>query len=226
MGGAAIEFRTGDEARIGALKRRFEGFGSSSSGPDAILVYRPGEAGPAVEWDGTGRVVTLRTAATLDHVDSILRNLLPQFLAPAIVAHAALLTDANRGYLCCGVSGSGKSTLAALCGDRALCDELALVRASTRGFEGVSLPYWRARPGHAPLAGVFVLEHGPENVRTRLGAPSAVRELRRHFYWPVEQASAFADAFETLSALASSVPVWRLAFRPDPSVWDLITAPA
>jgi len=160
-------------------------------------------------------------------LDVMLTEMLPTILAPSLVFHGALLSDGTSTYLCCGHSGAGKSTLATLLRGRALCDELALVRrCSARGFEGASLPYWDARPGSAPLAGVFVLEHAPLHRRRRLESGAALRELRQHLCWPTERPDLLAQAFTNLARLVQEVPVWRLGFRRDAGVWELITEPA
>ena len=78
--------------------------------------------------------------------------------------HGALLSDGDRGLLCCGVSGSGKSTIAALFPEAALCDEMVRLAVGS-GVEVRSLPFWQARPGSVTLGAVFILEHGAVNRR-------------------------------------------------------------
>jgi hypothetical protein len=174
----------------------------------------------------SGNEIQLNAGARTEIVDGVLRTRLPELAAPALVAHATLLTDGARGFLCCGPSGAGKSTLAALLPEHALCDELALVQAVGNSFEGISLPYRIARPGSVPLAGIFLLEHAPEHWRRRLAPAAAARELRSNVYWPTHQRAALRGCFATLVDLVASVPVWRLGFARDANVWHTIAGAA
>ena len=204
--------------------RRFRDF-LSNDPPDLVIEHRPSPGEPRYHrTDSTDRIVVEGTSHPRI-LDVMLTELLPGLLAPSLVVHAALLGDGERSFLCCGHSGAGKSTLAALLPEWSLCDELAAVRLTGSGFHGVSLPYWTSRPGSAPLAGVFILEHAPAHRRSRLEPADAVRELRHHVCWPTEEAEALAGSFRTLTRLTETVPVYRLAFRRDPGVWNLITEP-
>ncbi|NOZ93871.1 MAG: hypothetical protein GXP47_03890 [Acidobacteria bacterium] len=224
LGGAVVELRTPDSRWSDRAYERFGAF--LTTAPPAVLVeHRPGIDGPPVTSSPSGTAFFLHGSARWEHLDALLSTLVPERVAPSLVAHGALLADEGRTFLCCGRSGAGKSTLAQLLPERALCDELALVRPTGDGFHGVSLPYWAARPGSAPLAGVFVLEHAPEHLRTRIPAAGALRELRRHVCWPTEHLDAMGQVFETLTRLVQEVPVWRLSFARDPLVWDLIRKP-
>ncbi len=225
LGGTVVEFQTPDPRWRGHARERFGAF-LTSARPTVRIEHRPNTSGPPVVHESSGTLFFLQGSACWEHLDALLSTLVPEHVAPSLVAHGTLLTDGERSYLCCGCSGAGKTTLASLLPDQALCDELAVVRTTPHGFEGVSLPYWVSRPGSAPLAGVFVLEHAPVHRRRRLGASEGIRELRRHLCWPTEKPEALAQAFATLTRLVQEVPVWRLGFRKDPGVWDLITEPA
>jgi hypothetical protein len=221
LGGTVAELRTPDAAWLDEFRERFSGF-LTGAVPSLVLRHEPHRAGPPVEVLASGVEIRLNAGARTEFVDGVLRTQLPELAAPALVAHGALLTDGAHGFLCCGFSGAGKSTLAALLPERALCDELALVRTAAGGFEGVSLPYWTARPGCAPLAGVFLLEHAPQHRRWRLAPVAAARALRAHIYWPTGSPDALHSAFATLAGLVAAVPVWRLGFARDPGVWRTI----
>lgn len=222
LGETVAELRTPDPHWLAALKERFRGF-LTEAPPHLVLRHRPYGPGPPVEDLPSGFEVRLNASARAELVDGVLRTRLPELAAPALVAHGALLADGARGFLCCGPSGAGKSTLSALLRERALCDELALVRSSRGSFEGISLPYWNARPGRVPLAGVFLLEHAPEHRRQRLAPAAATRALRANVFWPTHNPAALRAAFATLADLVAAVPVWRLGFAKDPGVWRTIT---
>jgi len=221
LGDTVAELHTPDALWLTTLKERFQGFFTEAP-PHLVLRHQPDRAGPPVEHLTSCTEVRLNAGARAELVDGVLRTALPELTAPSLVAHCTLLTDGTRGFLCCGPSGAGKSTLAALLPEHALCDELALVRTVGNGFEGVSLPYWIARPGRVPLAGVFLLEHAPEHRRQRLTPAAAARALRSNIYWPTHNTTALRGAFATLTCLAALVPVWRLGFARDPSVWRTI----
>jgi hypothetical protein len=215
------ELHTPDARWLRALKQRFKGF-LTEAAPQLVLRHWPDRAGPSVEDLPSEREVRLNAGARTEFVDGVLRSRLPELVAPALVAHGALLADGTRGYLCCGPPGAGKSTLAALLPERALCDELALVRRSDDAFECISLPYWTARPGRMPLAGIFLLEHAPEHHRQRLAPAEAARALRSDICWPTYRPAALRGAFATLAELVAAVPVWRLGFAREPGVWQAI----
>ena len=225
LGETVAELHTPDENWLADLRERYQGFFTEAP-PHLFLRHRPDRAGPPVEYHPSGVEVQLNGSARTEFVDSVLRTRLPELTAPAVVAHGTLLTDGARGFLCCGPSGAGKSTLAALLPEHALCDELALVRAIGGGFEGVSLPYWVARPGCVPLAGVFLLQHAPEHWRQRLTPASAARALRSNIWWPTHRPATLSGAFATLAGLVAAVPVWRLGFARDTAVWRTIVEAA
>jgi hypothetical protein len=221
LGETVAELHTPDENWLAALRERYQGF-LTEAPPHLVFHHEPGRAGPPVETLPSNAEVRLNAGAVPESVDSVLRTRLPELAAPALVSHCALLTDGTRGFLCCGPPGAGKSTLAALLPERALCDELALVQAVGGGFEGISLPYWVARPGRVPLAGVFLLEHAPEHRRQRLAPVAAARALRSNICWPTHEPAALSRTFATMAELVGAVPVWRLEFAKDPGVWRTI----
>lgn len=170
-------------------------------------------------------------------VDRLIQALWYETAGRGLIFHGAALAHGGRGWLASGPSGSGKSTLAALLPERALCDELAAVDLGGGGPDTdlsgtrlpgtsapclASLPFWSSRPGSATLAGIYLLRHGERDRRRRLGAGEAFARLRRQVVWPVFDRQALARAFVTLFDLLDRVPVWELAFRPRPEVWDTI----
>jgi len=222
LGDTVAELHTSDGNWLAAVRERYQGF-LTGAPPHLVIHHHPGRPGPPVETDPSNAEVRLNGGAVPESVDGVLRTQLPELAAPALVAHGALLTDGARGFLCCGPPGAGKSTLAALLPERALCDELALVRAVGGAFEGVSLPYWVARPGRVPLADIFLLEHAPEHRRQRLAPTAAARALRSNICWPTHEPAALNRTFATMAELVGAVPVWRLEFTKDPGVWQTIT---
>lgn len=224
LGGSVFELTSSSAGWIEAMTGRFEGFLTGGS-PDFTIEYRLGAAHgrrPSIIIDSSRRHAFIQGNGNVEHVDGFLRSVLPRLATPALVVHAALLTEGDRGWLCCGEPGAGKSTLASLLPEAALCDELALVRLAGSGVEALSLPFRHARPGRTRLVGVHLLEHGEENRLTTLSPIEGAQALRRHVYWPTESQTAAAEAFATFGELVSMLPVSRLSFRPDAAVWTTI----
>jgi hypothetical protein len=74
----------------------------------------------------------------------------------------------------------------------------------------------------APLAGLFLLKQGPENRIEELGEKQAVTELMRHILFFARDSHLVNTVFETVCGLVRRVPVQRLVFKKDSSVWELI----
>lgn len=254
LGGIVIAFASPSAEWLSELGKRFRGFESATEpsfrirycprkgavapaetigGPMPPLV-RPHPGGRGIEILGPG----FAARADLEHgtaevegpaavypVDMVLRELLPA-LTTGVILHCALLGDGMATWACGGASGSGKSTLAALLPEHALCDELAHIADCDGRFHGRSLPYWEARPGGAPLAGIAILRHGAEHRRTPLTPPQALRALATEVVWPTFSEPAMERRFAALGRLVESVPVWQLEFAPRADVWDVITAEA
>jgi len=241
FGGIPAEFSSDDVRWLAQLGLRYSGF-ETRSRPTLRVRYdvvpgrkplpdRPcgelqpiaGSDGTHLELEGPGFKVSadLATGAAViagpRHtypVDAVMRELLPLLTRDSLVMHTALVSDGTRAWACAGPSGAGKTTLAALLGERALCDELAVVTIGRGGIEARSLPYWNARPGRAPLAGIHLLRHGPVHRRTRLAPEAAARRLLAQVAWPTRFPDALARAFAVFGAIAERVPVWELEFAP------------
>jgi hypothetical protein len=72
-----------------------------------------------------------------------------------------------------------------------------------------------ASPNSAPLARIFVLEHGHGNIITRLTPSQAVAELFARSFVPFHRHEYVDSALEFLQELVEAVPVYRYAFEPD-----------
>jgi len=69
-------------------------------------------------------------------------------------------------------------------------------------------------PGSAPLARIFILEHGQGNVVTRLSASQAVAELFARSFVPFHRHEYVDSALEFLQELVGEVPCYHYAFEP------------
>jgi hypothetical protein len=72
-----------------------------------------------------------------------------------------------------------------------------------------------ASPNSAPLARIFVLEHGHGNVIKPLTPSQAVAELFARSFVPFHRHEYVDSALVFLEELANAVPVYRYAFEPD-----------
>ena len=79
-----------------------------------------------------------------------------------------------------------------------------------------------ASPGSAPLARIFVLEHGRGNVLTRLSPSQAVAELFARSFVPFHRHEYVDSALTFLQEVVDAVPVYRYAFEPDQRAVDTI----
>ncbi len=74
----------------------------------------------------------------------------------------------------------------------------------------------------APLAGLFLLKQGPENRIEPVSQAQAVRELMRHVLFFSQDEELVGMVFRTVCDFVKRVPVRRLVFTKDASVWELI----
>ncbi|HME35280.1 MAG TPA: hypothetical protein VKF84_08580 [Candidatus Sulfotelmatobacter sp.] len=79
-----------------------------------------------------------------------------------------------------------------------------------------------ASPGSAPLARIFVLEHGQGNVLTRLSPSQAVAELFARSFVPFYRHEYVESALEFLQELVGAVPCYRYAFEPNEAAVERI----
>jgi len=146
----------------------------------------------------------------------------------AIELHSCGIVNPNGvGNLFVGHSGAGKSTTTRLwtgCDDvEILSDDRIIVRrGSAQGSRRMQMygTPWHgeaayASPGSAPLARIFVLEHGHGNVLTRLSPSQAVAELFARSFVPFHRHEYENSALEVLQDLVSEVPCYRYAFEPN-----------
>ncbi len=230
--GVVIGFPAADARWRAALRRRFASF--LTDAPATFTITRGAHVGDRAGrptgafgalLDPAARTADLPAAVTVREAGALVRSLLSGLLDDGLVAHAAVLLDGERGFLCCGQSGAGKSTLARLAGSRRGSDELGAVRRIDGAWTVSALPFWKARAGAARLDGIFLLRHAPGNERRRLSPAAALPALGRHLLWPVDAPEAAHRALDLLADLVERVPVWDLGFLPTAAVWESIAAP-
>lgn len=164
-------------------------------------------------------------------VDTLLRVVHSLLLAPAggLLLHASGGIRNGRGVLFSGVSGAGKTTMARLAPPsvRLLTDEISYLRRAEDGFRVYGTPFSgelgiQGEPVSAPLAAIYLIEHGAANRLEPVPESEATRRLMRNTLFFARDAKLVADVFSTVCELVGRVPVYRLEFLPNPGVWEMI----
>jgi hypothetical protein len=183
------------------------------------------------EWDPAARRGRIRQSANPYSLDTVLRIVHTLVLARegGFLAHAASVVRNGRAFLFAGASGAGKTTLSRLAPPDAaiLSDEVSYVRREIGGYHAYGTPFAGelARSGEnvkAPLAAVYLLEHGQENRIDAVGAADAARGLLANILFFAEDAPLVRAVFRSALDFVGRVPVRRLTFMPDARVWELI----
>lgn len=222
---------------------RYAAFTRACGGRRWILDLRPGPL-PSVE-SMTGRVstrngilrleglehhgyldtATFRGEVLLDpHLvvaDALVRTAMALDLAArgGCLLHAAAVVVDGSAHVVPGRSGAGKSTLASLAGD-VLADELCAVIPDGDRFCVQGTPWWKGRPGTAPLAAVWTLAWNAEGTEP-LPPPRAMRHLCTNLVLPGGQHVEKA-ALALCGRIATAVPFGRLSFQPDTDIDALL----
>ena len=142
-----------------------------------------------------------------------------------LLFHGSTVALDGFAYLFTAKCGTGKSTHTRfwreMFGHRAVMinDDKPFLALTDRGAVAFGSP-WSGKHGldaniSAPLAGICILERGPENKIWPISAPEALEMLRKQSYCPMDLA--LQAAFEDLTAsLAQTVPLWRMTCAKDP----------
>lgn len=204
---------------------------------DEVRVVREGHSWRAqrgdflATWDSRTRRGHARIVASPYSLDSVIRILHTLLLAEegGMLMHASSVVKDGKAWVFTGVSGVGKTTISRLAppGAHVLTDEISFIRPRDDGYAAHGTPFSGdlGRPGEnlsAPIAGVFLLAQGPENRIEPLPQAEAVRGLMANILYFARDEAMTTKVFDNAIALAARVPVRRLAFLPDPRVWDLI----
>ena len=183
------------------------------------------------EWDSATRRGWIQQTVNPYAVDSVLRIVHTLLLSAqgGFLLHAASAVRAGRAMLFVGPSGAGKTTIARLAPPDVtlLSDEISYVRYLGDEYVAFGTPFagelgHSGQPVSAPVSGIYRLERGDGNEVTRLGASEAVRTLMKNILFFAGDAELTGHVLETSCHVASTIPVYRLAFAPDARVWDVV----
>jgi hypothetical protein len=252
IGGTPIRLRADSTSFLDLVRVRYVGFLSSTShaaidlavdlisransAREDILVVRDSALWTAeradfkLEWDSKSRSGRLQLGLNPYSVDAALRILHTLLLAEqgGFLLHAASVVRNGRALLFFGSSGAGKTTLARVAPRDAtlLTDEISYV-----GQDGEYLAYGTpfngelAKSGEnisAPIAALYHLVKAPTNRLTPMKAGDAARALLESVLFFAEDPDLVKLVFHSVCDLVCQLPVYRLEFVPDESVWDVV----
>jgi hypothetical protein len=183
------------------------------------------------EWNAETRCGRIRQTCNPYSMDSVLRIVHSLILAEegGFLLHAASAIRNRKAFLFSGVSGAGKTTISRLAPPDAtlLTDEVSFLRPDNGSYRAWGTPFAGelAKLGEncsAPVATLFLLAKGPEHRVEPVSQLQATRALIRNILFFAHDAELVQRVFESACRFVGTVPVQRLTFRTDASVWDLI----
>jgi len=165
-------------------------------------------------------------------LDSLLRILLSWKLVTrqGFLLHAATVLKDGKAYVFTGRSGAGKSTVASLSpAGSVLTDEISLLRRENGLWRAYGTPFWgefRAAGSNtsAPVAGIFRLVQAAENQVTPLRPLEVFRALMPNVLFFSREAEANRRLLDILSQVVAEIPGYILAFRKNPTFWEVLPA--
>ncbi len=165
-------------------------------------------------------------------LNSVLRIVHSIYLASqhGFLLHAASAIRNHSAFIFSGVSGAGKTTISRCApGDvTLLTDEISYIRRKDDGYDAWGTPFTGdlGTPGEnirAPIARLFFLEKGASHQIQDLKKTEAIRLLLRNILFFCADGGLVGQLFHTACNFVERVPVHRLTFAPDATVWDLIS---
>jgi hypothetical protein len=209
----------------------------TDSGQEDVRVTKDSDQWSAERWDfrlqwnfesKCGRLEQGRAAYSLDAALRVLHSLLLASQG-GFLLHAASAIRNGRAHLFFGPSGSGKTTLARLAPRDAtlLTDEISYVRRDAQRYMAYGTPFFGelAKPGKnvlAPVTALYELVKASENRLAPVKPGDATRAILESVLFFAEDPNLGINVFQTICDLVSQLPVYRLEFVPDQSVWDLV----
>lgn len=184
-----------------------------------------------LDWDSMSSSGTLELELHAYSLDTALRILHTILLAEqgGFLLHAASAVRGGRAFLFFGPSGSGKTTLSRLAPADAtlLTDEISYVRRAAGKYLAYGTPFTGelAKSGEnvsAPLGALYLLAKAPANRLVPMNVADAARAILESVLFFAEDPNLVTLVFQSVCELVSKLPVYRLEFVPDYSVWDLI----
>ena len=149
----------------------------------------------------------------------------------AFIVHSCGWSCHGKSVLFPGVSGAGKTTLCrqlmAAGQGRILSDDRVVLREVPEGFRACGTPWpgdaKQARNESAPLAALGFIEQAPEHRLTPIPPAEALRRLMEAASIPWYSSDLRDLVLPLVERLVSTVPAYRVGFRPDPGVFAVLS---
>ena len=146
------------------------------------------------------------------------------------IVHSCGWACNGKSILFPGVSGAGKTTLCrqlmAAGQGNVLSDDRVILREGLDGFRACGTPWpgdaKQARNEAAPLAALCFIEKSPDHQLASIRPAEALRRLMEAASIPWYSAKLRDLVLPQVERLVSTVPAYRLGFRPDPAVMDVL----
>ena len=210
--------------------------GTESGNEDLHVTWQSGrwlmERGDfRAEWNPSTAHGRIQQTSNPYSLDSVLRIVHTLLLARkgGFLLHASSAIRNGRAFLFSGVSGAGKTTMATLAPPDAalLTDEISYVTRQQGRYFAMGTPFFGelARVGEnlqAPIDTLYLLAKGPENKIEPIEGADAVRGLLGNILFFARDPEFVKMVFDAAFDFVAHVPVRRLTFVPDTSVWELI----
>jgi hypothetical protein len=183
------------------------------------------------EWDPALRTGLIHQSANPYAIDAILRIVHTLVLSGqgGFLVHAASAVRNGKAFLFAGASGAGKTTISRFAPPDAilLTDEISYVRKIGKTYRAFGTPFAGelAQSGDnicAPLETLYLLAKGSTNRIEPICHAEACRELLANILFFAEDEAAVKSVFDASCRFIGQVPVCRLTFAPDASVWEMI----
>lgn len=182
-------------------------------------------------WNPDTRRGQILQSDSIYALDSVLRIVDTLILARmgGFLLHASSWIRNGRAFLFAGPSGASKTTVARLAPPDAslLSDGLSCVIRRGDFYNSAGTPFYcgLGRPGEnraAPIESLYLLSQGVRNKIEAIESATAVRGLLANVVFFASDPELVKLVFEASCEFVSRVPVRRLTFVPDASVWGLI----
>lgn len=144
----------------------------------------------------------------------------------AVMMHASCAFDGAKGRMFTGFSGVGKSTMSMLwskAGSMIVNDDRLIIRKLNDRHWVYNTPmYYSDKPKKAPLNGIFLISHAPENRIKKLSGVEALSRVRAFSIQNNFDRRFVEHSLNVFSDLVEKVNVYDLGFVPDTSVVSFI----
>jgi len=143
-----------------------------------------------------------------------------------IMIHASGVDYNGKGFIFSGVSGKGKTTMARLweeAGAEVIHDDRLIIRRRAGDIFFYNTPvYDDDEPRSAKPAGIFLLEHGRQNMIVPLEGSRAVSNVMANCIQHNWSSEIISGLMDSLSEVCGKIPVARLYFRPAGEIVEFI----